>query len=269
LGIVSRKKQIRIIITALAAFLVFIITAATVLTLFYQRSQAATDTVTTYSFDPAQERWVKINHSVRLPSNPDGSQPRSSHTLEIQLDDDNPVKAIWIEEALIIDDGDGDGGSLLEIDGDPNSSDSTIRICNLVLHKVDAEELEIDDTEVVRLDAVNVVGEDSELDIDVEVVNVIRCGRGGASTLFLGVRREDLIDKIANVILRTEDREILRGIPRRETGIRVDRIRIEGPSDGDGFIEHLVIRHTSVFGKIEIRDVEIQNVLLMDVTVED
>jgi hypothetical protein len=266
-AIPKRRKKAHIIRNVFIGFALFIIIVIAVITVLYQRSQAAIDTITTYSYDPAEEKWVKTNHTTRLPPNPDGSQPRGNHTIKIELDDDNPVKAIWIEEALII----GGDDPLLEIRGDPNSSGSTIRICNLVLHEVDAEELEIDDTEVVRMQAVNVVGDDSEIDIDVEVVNVIRCGRGAASTLFLGVRREDLIDKIANVILesREKGRELIRGIPRRETGIRVDKIRIDGPDDGDGFIEHLVIRHTSVFGKIKIKDVEVQNILLMDVTVED
>lgn len=264
MAIPKRRKKAHIMRNVFVGLVLFIIIVIAVITLLYQRSQAATATITSYSYDPVKEEWVKTNHSVRLPPNTDGSQPRSSHTIEIKLNDDNPVKAIWIEEALII----GGDEPLLEIRGESGFADSSkIRICNLVLQKVDAEELEIDDTDVVRIEAVNVVGDDSEIDIHVEVVNVIRCGRGAASTLFLGVRREELIDKIANVVL--EGREIIRGIPRRETGLRVDRISIIGPDSGTGFIEHMIIRHTSVFGKIEIRGVEVQNLLLMDVTVED
>ncbi len=225
------------------------------------------ETTSTYTFDPVEEQWVKSVKTISLPPNPDGSQPQGSHTVIIRLDAGNPIKTIWVEEALVI--GVSGGTPLLELDGDPNfSGTSTIRICTMVLQKVDAEELEVHDTEVVRVTLENVVAEDDELDIDVEVVNVIRCGRGGSSTLFVGVSREGLIDRISG-FLSFEELEVGVDIPSNDTGVRVDRIRILGPDSGEAFIENLIIRRTSVFGKIEVKDVKIKDLFLIDVTLDD
>ncbi len=229
----------------------------------WQKNQAPTDITTTYFFDPIQEKWIKITEYVRLLPNPDGSQRRGHHTVIIRLDEDNPVKTIWIEEALVI----GGTEPLLEIDGQPDPLGSgTIRICNLIFQKVDAEDLEID-ADVVRVTLENVVAKDNELDLDITVVNVITCGRGGASTLFLGVSRRGLIDKIQTLI-DVEELDLL-GIPERDMGMRIDRIRILGPDSGTGFIEHLIIRRTSVFGEIRVDNVKIQNLIIKDVTLDD
>ncbi len=237
--------------------------ALATVTLLSSLSSAQELVTTTYRFDPINEEWVKTVETEKLPPNADGSQPKGSHTIVIQLDDDEPVKGIWIEEALINGD---DPSSLLEVRGRHTSTSSgKIVICNLLLQKVDAEELEIDG-KVTRMEFINVVADGDELDIDLEVKNAIRCGRGGASVLFLGVGRQELADKIVDI---DEFFDFPQGLPRRETGLRADRIVIVGPSGGDGFIEHLIIRQTSVFGKIEIEDVEIQSLILKDVTLDD
>ena len=247
----------------LAGGVIAAVTLAT-LTLLTSLSSAQSLVTTTYRFDPINEEWVKTVETEELPPNADGSQPEGSHTIVIQLDDDEPVKGIWIEEAVI----NGSGsGPLLEVRGRHSSGSSgDIVICNLLLQKVDAEELEIDEADVARMEFINVVADDDELDIDVEIKNAIRCGRGGASVLFLGVGRQELADKIVDI---DEFFDFPQGLPRRETGLRVDRIVIVGPSGGDGFIEHLIVRQTSVFGKIEIEDVEIQSLILKDVTLDD
>lgn len=246
----------------LALGVIAVVALATV-TALTSVSDAQSLVTTTYRFDPINEEWVKTVETEKLPANPDGSQPEGSHTIVIQLDDDEPVKGIWIEEALI----NGSGlGPLLEVRGrHTTTSSGSIVICNLLLQKVDAEELEIHGY-VARMELTNVVANDDELDIDVEVKNTIRCGRGGASVLFLGVGRQELADKIVDI---DEFFDFPQGLPRRETGLRVDRIVIVGPSGGDGFIEHLIVRQTSVFGKIDIEDVEIQNLILKDVTLDD
>ncbi len=230
-----------------------------------QNSRTPLETTSTYTFDPIEEQWVKAVTTISLPPNPDGSQPKGSHTVIIRLQEDNPIKTIWIEEALII--GDELVSPLLDIDGDPiSSSISSIRICTMLLQHVDAEELEFHDTEVVRLTMENVVADGDELDIDVEVVNVIGCGRGGASTLFLGVSREDVQLRVID-LLDLDD--LVPGISSDETGLRVDHIRILGPDSGNGSIENLIIRRTSVFGKIEVEDVEIKDLFLKNVTIDD
>lgn len=227
--------------------------------------QHSKGTTTTYIFDPVEEQWVKTVVDVSLPPNPDGSQPRGSHTIIIRLSEDNPIKTIWIQEVLVI--GDSSSSPLLEIDGDSNSSgSSSIQIGTLLLQHLDAEELEIHDTKVVSMALENVVAEDDELDIDVEIVNVIGSGRGGASTLFIGVSRQTLRGRIDDLFTLGD---LDPGISSDETGLRVDRIRILGPSSGRGFIENLIIRRSAVFGKIEIKDVEIRNLFLDDVTLGD
>ncbi len=249
--------------SVLALGVIAVVTLAT-MTILSSLSSAQSLVTTTYRFDPINEEWVKTVETEKLPANPDGSQSEGSHTIIIQLDDDEPVKGIWIEEALI----DGSGLSpLLEVRGrHTTTSSGKIVICNLLLQKVDAERLEIDEAYVARIELINVVANDDELDIDVEIKNAIRCGRGGASVLFLGVGRQELVDKIVDI---DDVFDFPQGLPERETGLRVDRIVIVGPYGGNGFIEHLIIRQTSVFGKIEIEDVEIQNLILKDVTLDD
>jgi hypothetical protein len=245
----------------LALGAIAVVALATV-TLLASLSSAQLLVTSTYRFDPINEEWVKTVETERLPPNADGTQPKGSHTIVIELDDDEPVKGIWIEEVLIT----GDSGPDLEVRGRHSSTSSgDIIICNLLMQKVDAEELEIDG-DVARMEILNVVADDDELDLDLEVKNVIRCGRGGASVLFLGLGRRELVDKILDI---DEFFDFPEGLPERETGLRVDKIVIVGPSGGDGFIEHLIIRQTSVFGKIEIEDVEIQHLILKDVTLDD
>lgn len=245
----------------LALGVIAAVTLATI-TVLSSLNSAQELVTTSYRFDPINEEWVKTVETEKLPPNPDGSQPEGSHTIVIYLDEDEPIKGIWIEEALIIGD---ESGSLLEVRGRHSATSSgKIVICNLLMQKVDAEELEID-AKVTHVEFINVVVDDDELDIDLEVKNVIHCGRGGASALFLGVGRRELADKIDDI---DEFFEFPEGLPRRETGLRVDRIVIVGPSGSDGFIEHLIIRQTSVFGKIEVEDVGIQSLTLKDVTLD-
>lgn len=228
----------------------------------------ATAVTTTYSYDLLREEWVKVVVTRELPPAPNGSLPRGSNTIVIRLKEDEPVKEVLLQEVLIIE---GEE-PLLEIAGQTDSSGSqgVIRICLLVIQEVDAEELDIKNTEVVRLQVVNVVAEDDELDIDeIEVVNVIRCARGAASTVSLGVARRDregggLFESDIDILERAF------GVPeRRETGLRADRIRILGPQGRTGFIERLLIRETSVFGRIELRNLKVQDLVLEKVTLED
>lgn len=235
----------------------------------WAQNQRSIDNTTVYRYDPVEEQWVKTVLEIPLPENPDGSRPPGHHTIEIYLDEDNPVKAILIEEALIIDRS-GGTGPLLEIKGhEPGGGgDGKVNIGTLAFVEVDAEELEID-ADVVRVTLENVVAEDSELDLDLNVVNVVRIGRGAASTLLLGVSRNSLLEKFGTT---GEDLELDRrrqGITRLETGLRADRIRIIGPDSGTGFVEILVIFQSSVFGKIEVDDVKIQDLILEQVSLDD
>lgn len=235
----------------------------------WAQNQRSFDNLTIYHYDSVEEQWVKTVLETPIPDNPDGSHSPSHHTIEIHLDEDNPVKAILIEETLIIDES-GSSGPLLEIKGhDPaGGGDGEINIGTLAFIEVDAEELEID-ADVVRITLENVVAEDDELDLDLEIVNVVRTGRGATSTLLLGISRESLLQKFGTA---DEDLELARqrrGVTGRETGLRVDRIRIIGPDSGTGFIETIIILQSSVFGKIEVDDVKIQELILEKVSLDD
>jgi hypothetical protein len=231
-------------------------------------------TLTVYHYDKAREVWVRDVQTVDLVDGPEGAAsgdsaaspaapgPEGSNTVIIKLDHDNPVKQIVIFEALIT--GRGAFDPRLEIAGHDTGGSGRINIGTLLFKQVDAEKLKID-ADVVRLQMQNVVAEDNELDIDIEAVNVVRTARGGPSTLFIGFRRADL-DRILDRDLTSIADTVF---PVNETGVRVDRIRILGPSSGTAFVERIIILRTSVLGQIEVRDVKIQDLILRDVTVDD
>ncbi|MBI2831419.1 MAG: hypothetical protein HYX79_04090 [Chloroflexi bacterium] len=233
----------------------------------WQDNNTAKAVTILYRYDPVNEQWVKSETEEKVPDNPDGTRPRNSNTLIIRIGENEPVKQIIIFEALVIH---GANEPLLEINGHDTSGiggTGKLRIGELKFAKVDAERLEIKDTDVVRVQMANVVADDNELDIDVDVVNVVRVGRGAASTLIIGATRKDLSELAElEALSDTDGKHII--LP-RETGVRVDRIRILGPDSNFGSIERLVITRSSVFGKIEVKNVEIQDLILRDVTLDE
>jgi len=251
------KKLIFAIVMSILPVIVGLITVFSVfgLAAVPQPTKAVT---TTYIYDEAQEKWVKSVVEVELPKNSDGSYPRGSNTIEIRLDENDPVKKIVIAEALII----RGNEPLLEIVGhDSTGTDGKINIGTLTFKRIDAEELDID-ADVVRTSTANVAAEDNELDLDLEVVNVVRTGRGGPSTLYIGINAGDDLPEL-------QDDPRVTFADREKKGLRADRIRIIGPDTGTGFIETLTIRDSSVFGRIDVRDVEIQNLVLQDIFLDD
>jgi hypothetical protein len=257
--------------------LALIIVAASVAGGYYVRAQEAPkDIVSTYVYDEVKELWVKTVESTPVPEEPDGTQRVGSHTIEIRLDEDNPVKEIIIQEALITYRGDTSSDPLLQIRGHDfftQFETGEIHIGKLIFMEVDAERMKID-ADVVRTSIENVVAEDNELDLDLYPVNVVRIGRGASSSLFLGVSRTETLRKfnvdftfggITNGVVDAPKR----GLTSRDTGIRVDRIRIVGPSSGTAFVETLVVLQSSVFGDIEVRDVAIQDLVIRDVSLDD
>ncbi|MBI2934828.1 MAG: hypothetical protein HYY29_04580 [Chloroflexi bacterium] len=211
------------------------------------------DIVTTYSYDIPRERWIKQTQLVE-PQNP----LRRNNTIIVRLENDNPVKEIVIDEAII------STGSqpLLVIDGKFDATmTGKIHIGVLKFKQVDAAELEIV-ADVVRVQIQNTVARDDELRLELTPVNVVRIGRGGATSLFLGrdwdAERQDEQDD------EKKDKK-----EKRVTGLRVDRIVIKGPQAGVGFVESITIKRTGVFGKIDIRNVAIQDLILQDVSLDD
>lgn len=272
--LINKRKNIRSAFRSSSFWAIFglILVLAAILAgtvVLWAQNQRSVDNTTIYRYDPAEEQWVKTVLEIVLPENPDGSRPTGHRTIEIHLDEDNPVKTILIEETLIIDES-GGTGPLLEIKGHEPSGggDGKINIGTLAFVEVDAEELEIT-ADVVRVTLENVVAEDDELDLDLNIVNVVRIGRGAASTLLLGISRDSLLDKLGTTDEDLDLERRRRGVTRRETGLRVDRIRIIGPDSGTGFVEVLVVLQSSVFGKIEVDDVRIQDLILEQVSLDD
>lgn len=99
------------------------------------RANAAKDVTTTYTYDRESEQWVKSTKSVTLPRNEDGTMPQGSNTVEVFLEDNEPVKAIILAEALI------KRGTepILAVAGRINPSTGSkgdIRICKLIVKQV-------------------------------------------------------------------------------------------------------------------------------------
>ncbi len=123
---------------------------------------------------------------------------------------------------------------------------------------------------MVRLDSFNVVAKDDELDVEIEPVNVVRCGRGATTVLTAGIERRDL-----DIGFEADDKNftvasLFRLLGKeKDSGLRVDRVRVLGPEGKTGFVENLIVLRTSVFGKIEVRDVKIQHAVLDTVTLDD
>ncbi|MBI2829860.1 MAG: hypothetical protein HYX81_01730 [Chloroflexi bacterium] len=227
------------------------------------------DTTITYVYDPVKEEWIKTVSEVPLLQNPDGTYPKPINTLIIRIQQNNPIQEIMITEALVL-----GSDTIFEIAGhDASDSANTgvLRIGTLSFKKVDAEELDFDDTEAVNISMSNVIAKDNELDVDVDIVNVVAVGRGAPGSLFLGASRADLfriLDISAGLkttLLPLNEKTVAPS----QFGIRVDRIRILGPSNGSGHIERLTVQNTSVFGNIQVRNVKAQDIILQDVSLDD
>ncbi len=219
------------------------------------------DITATYQFDPLREKWVKTIESQPVPSDENGPVRKPSNTIVIHVDENNPIKEIVIEEALVI----GGTEPILEINGSADAPNTgKISIGKLSFITVDAEELDIN-ADVVRTDISNVVAKDNELDLQLDAVNVVRTSRGAASSLFLGISRTDKLVKLD--FLDPDD--LIRGGNLQKSGLRVDRIRILGPSTGNAFIENLTVTQTGVMGRIEVTKVEVQDLILRNVSLDD
>lgn len=222
------------------------------------------DITTTYSYNDQKEQWEKTELARDVQPNPDGSLPKKSNTIIIRLDANNPVKQIIIEEALII----GGTEPILEINGSEAPGTGTINIGALAFLTVNAEQLEID-ADVVRTDISNTVAKDNELDLDLDAVNVVRTAGGAASSLYLGIGRADRELKLQGIFDEVNGVQLGRSGAIRDDGLRADRIRILGPSSGTAFVELLVVKQSSVMGKIDVDRVAIQDLILRGVSLDD
>jgi len=185
-------------------------------------------------------------------------------TITARLLSNEPVKEIAAREVLLV------GSPLeptLEIAGQDDPAAGTtgrIVICKLVLRKVDARELAAVNVEAKFLSAIGTFTP-SPLNVTVNPDLVVDCGRGGIAVIALGVESLELGDLQTEVgqgpttAVNTEGRE----------GVRLNQLRILGPPGAEGFIETLVLERSSVFGRIELRNLQIKELVLDSVTVQN
>jgi hypothetical protein len=195
----------------------------------------------------------------------------ASSTITAMLLPNEPVKEIAAREVLLV----GSPSPLeptLEIAGqNVTAADGTtittgrIVICKLVLRNVDAQELVVDNVVVKILSPpVNTIIPPLPIGF-VDPDLVVECGRGGIAVLALGVESLELGDlqtqtgQGPTAAVNTEVRE----------GVRLNRLRILGPPGAEGFIETLVLERSSVFGRIELRNLQIKELVLDSVTVQN
>lgn len=232
---------------------------------------AACSGVVDESARPSQDITISLTSEA---SNPEGAGTThlvaaavgatGSSTITASLLPNEPVKEIAAREVFLA----GSPSPLeptLEIAGqvDPAGTTGRIVICKLVLRKVDARELTADNVEIKIFSPV-----DFFIPILPNVVVnpdlVVDCGRGGNAVLALGVESLELGDLQAGTeqgptaAVNTEGRE----------GVRLNQLRILGPPGAEGFIETLVLERSSVFGRIELRNLQIKELVLDSVTVQ-
>jgi len=190
-------------------------------------------------------------------------------TITATLLPNEPVKEIAAREVLLV------GSPLLEptleIAGQDDPAAGTtgrIVICKLVLRKVDARELAAVNVEINSLSAVDLAVPNPLLVALNGLVNpglVVDCGRGGTAVLALGVESLEQGDLQAQTAqgptaaVNTDGRE----------GVRLNQLHILGPPGAEGFIETLVLERSSVFGRIELRNLQIKELVLDSVTVQN
>jgi hypothetical protein len=216
---------------------------------------------TAVNWDSANQRWVDAAKSVQAVT---GS---SSSTLDVELPPNEAVKQVVVREVQLVN---SPFEPTLEIAGRDDSvtgSSGSIVICTLIVRKVDIEELVVENVQASHVTVVDFASEHG-LDVTINPVNVIRCGRGGVGVLALGAETTEnlgLLDvfPVADVlgavrVFRTEGKE----------GVRMNQVSILGPEGHDGFIETLVLDHSSVFGLVELRNLKIKELIIDSVTVD-
>jgi hypothetical protein len=213
------------------------------------------------TWDSANQRWVD---ATRLAPAPAGSS--SGSTLEVKLPPNEAVKLVVVREVQLVN---SPTEPTLEIAGQDDSAtglSGSIVICRMVIRKVDIEELVVENVVASHVTVVNFASQHG-LGITINPLNVIRCGRGGVGVLALGAETtesDSLLDPfpVADVlgavrVFSTEGKE----------GVRMNQAAILGPEGDEGFIETLILDHSSVFGRVELRNLQIKELIIDSVTV--
>jgi len=215
---------------------------------------------TALTWDSVNQSWVETSSLALIVD----ASTHSSSSLEVELPKDEAVKQVVVTEVQLVN---SPSEPTLKIAGRDDlltSSSGSITICTLVVRKVDIEELVVENVQASRVTVVDFASEHG-LDVKITPVNVIRCGRGGVGVLALGAETSenaDLLDFGIGVsqnavrFFRTTGKE----------GVRMNKVEILGPEGGDGFIETLVLDHSSVFGRVELRNLQINELIIDSVT---
>ena len=240
---------------------------------------AACSNVVDESGRPSQDNTTSLTSEA---SNPVGAgtvhldapvvEATGSSTITVKLLPNEPVKEIAAREVFLV----GPPPPLeptppeptLEIAGQVDSAGTTGRIviCKLVLRKVDIRELTASNVEVKFLSLVDTVAPLPIVTALNGLVNpnlVVDCGRGGSAVLALGVESLEQGD------LQTGQGPTAAVITEGREGVRLNQLHILGPPDAEGFIETLVLERSSVFGRVDLRNLQIRELVLESVTVQN
>lgn len=222
---------------------------------------------TTVNWDSVNQHWVDTS-SVALIV--DGST-RSSSTLEVKLPPNEAVKQVVAREVQLVN---SPTEPTLLIAGrddlsDPSNINSgSITICTMVVRKVDIEELVVENVQASHVTVVDFASEHG-LDVTVTPVNVIRCGRGGVGVLALGAESTENADLLLGRFPIADALGAVRVFSTAgKEGVRMNQVSILGPVGNDGFIETLVLDHSSVFGRVELKNLKIKELIIDSVTVD-
>ena len=224
--------------------------------------QAKTTTVT---WDSVNQSWVETSSVALLVD----VSTRSSSTLKVKLPKDEAVKQVVVTEVQLVN---SPSEPTLEIAGrdftDSNNitTSGSITICTMVVRKVDIEELVVENVQASRVTVVDFASEHG-LEVTVNPVNVIRCGRGGVGVLALGAETSENADLLA-LGLGVRPAAVRVFSTAGKEGVRMNKVEILGPEGDDGFIETLVLDHSSVFGKVLLKNLKIKELIIESVTVD-
>lgn len=219
---------------------------------------------TTVNWDSVNQRWVDTS-SVALIV--DGSTSSSS-VLEVKLPPNESVKQVVAREVQLVN---SPSEPTLEIAGRDDSvtgSSGNIVICTMVVRKVDIEELIVENVQASRVTVVDFASEHG-LGVTVNPVNVIRCGRGGVGVLALGAETTENADLLLGLFPVADALGAVRVFSTAgKEGVRMNQVSILGPEGYDGFIETLFLDHSSVYGRVKLRNLKIKELIIDSVTVD-
>jgi len=223
---------------------------------------------TTVTWDSVNQRWDDTT-SVALIVD---ASTTSSSTIKVELPPNEAVKQVVAREVQLVNSPSEPtleiaGRDLFDASGNLTSSGS-IEICTMVVRKVDIEELVVSNVQASRVTVVDFASAHG-LNITVNPVNVVRCGRGGVGVLGLGAETTENADLLLFPFPVANALDAVRVFSTTgKEGVRMNKVRILGPEGGYGYIETLVLDHSSVFGKAELRNLKIKELIIDSATVD-